>query len=78
VCEVGKYKPPQVPEFSAKPPPHQNRHFYDFNLAYENNSTVRNIDRIPEVVADLESQEVPNVTATARKHCVAQKTLEDR
>ena len=38
---------------------------------------MRNIDRIPEVVADLESQEVPNVAVTARKHCVAQKTLED-
>ena len=39
---------------------------------------MRNIDRIPEVVADLESQEVPNVAATVRKHCVAQKTLEDQ
>ena len=67
-----------VPEFSAKPPPHQNHHFYDFNLAYENNSTMRNINRIPEAVADLESQEVPNVAAIARKHCVVRKILEDR
>jgi hypothetical protein len=39
---------------------------------------MRNIDRIPEAIADLESQDVPNVAATARKHCVARKTLEDR
>ena len=39
---------------------------------------MRNIHRIPEAIADLESQEVPNVNATAEKYDVARKTLEDR
>jgi len=39
---------------------------------------MRNIDRIPEAIADLESQEVPNVKATAEKYDVARKTLENR
>ena len=38
---------------------------------------MRNIHRIPEAIADLESQEVPNVNATAEKYDVARKTLED-
>jgi hypothetical protein len=39
---------------------------------------MRNIDRIPEAIADLESQEVPNVKATAEKYDVTRKTLENR
>ena len=39
---------------------------------------MRNIDRIPEEITDLESQEVPNVKATAEKYDVARKTLENR
>ena len=39
---------------------------------------MRNIHRIPEAIADLESQEVPNVNATAEKYDVAYKTLEDQ
>jgi hypothetical protein len=37
-----------------------------------------NIDRIPEAVADLDTQEVPNVKATAEKYGVNRKTLENR
>ena len=39
---------------------------------------MRNIDRIPEAIADLESQEVPNVKATAEKYDVTRKTLENQ
>jgi predicted phage-related endonuclease len=39
---------------------------------------MRNIDRIPEAIADLETQEVPNVSATAEKYDVTRKTLENR
>ena len=39
---------------------------------------MRNIDRIPEAIADLESQEKPNVKATAEKYDVTRKTLEDQ
>ena len=37
-----------------------------------------NIDRIPEAIADLDTQEVPNVKATAEKYEVNRKTLENR
>ena len=36
-----------------------------------------NLDRIPEAIADLESQEVPDLTATAKKYSVVRKTLEN-
>ena len=39
---------------------------------------MRNIDRIPEAIADLDTQEVPNISATAEKHNVVRKTLENR
>ena len=39
---------------------------------------MRNIHRIPEAIADLESQDVPNVKATAEKYDVNRKTLENR
>ena len=39
---------------------------------------MRNIHRIPEAIADLESQEHPNVKATAEKYDVERKTLENR
>jgi hypothetical protein len=39
---------------------------------------MRNIDRIPDAIADLESQERPNVKATAEKYGVVRKTLENR
>ena len=39
---------------------------------------MRNIDRIAKTIADFESQEQPNVKATAEKYDVARKTLEDR
>ena len=37
-----------------------------------------NLYRIPEVIADLNTQEVPNVTATALKYELIPKTLENR
>ena len=37
-----------------------------------------NIDRIPEAITDLESQEFPNVSATAKKYGIVRKTLENR
>ena len=37
-----------------------------------------NIDRIPEAIADLDTQEVLNVKATAEKYKVNRKTLENR
>jgi hypothetical protein len=43
-----------------------------------NTDKMRNTDRIPNTIADLESQEYPNVKATAEKHRVARKTLENR
>ena len=39
---------------------------------------MRNLHRIPEAIADLESQVVPNVKATAEKYDVTRKTLENR
>lgn len=39
---------------------------------------MRNLHRIPEAIADLESQECPNVKATAEKYDLERKTLEDR
>jgi hypothetical protein len=36
---------------------------------------MRNIHRIPEAIADLESQDVPNVKATAEKYDVNRNTL---
>ena len=39
---------------------------------------MRNIHRIPEAIADLESQEVPNVKATIKKYNVTRKTLKDQ
>ena len=38
---------------------------------------MRNTQLILDAIADLESQEVPNVKATAEKHNVARKTLEN-
>ena len=38
---------------------------------------MRNIDRIPEAIADLKSQEKPNIKAIAEKYNVARKTLKD-
>ena len=37
-----------------------------------------NLDRIPEAIADLESQEVPDLTTTAKKYGLVRKTLENR
>ena len=37
-----------------------------------------NLDRIPEAIADLDTQEVPNVRETARKYGVVRKTLGNR
>ena len=37
-----------------------------------------NTNRIPEAIADLNSQRVPNVKATAEKYGVVRKTLENR
>jgi hypothetical protein len=39
---------------------------------------MRNIDRIPDAIADLESQERLNVKAAAEKYGVVRKTLENR
>jgi hypothetical protein len=39
---------------------------------------MRNIHRIPDAIADLESQKAPNVKATAEKYDVNRKTLENR
>jgi hypothetical protein len=39
---------------------------------------MRNIHRIPEAIADLESQDVPNVKATAEKYDVNRNTLGNR
>jgi hypothetical protein len=37
-----------------------------------------NLDRIPEAVADLDSQEVPNIRSMARKYGVRYKPLENQ
>ena len=37
-----------------------------------------NNDRIAEAIRDLDTQERPNVNATAKKHSVERKTLENR
>ena len=37
-----------------------------------------NLDRIPEEIADLDTQEVPNIRETARKYKVDRKTLGNR
>ena len=38
---------------------------------------MRNIDRIPKAIADLKSQEKPNVKAIAEKYNIVRKTLKD-
>ena len=67
-----------LPEFPAKMPPHQKCHFSTPPPQHWNQHNMRNIDRIPEAIADLESQEVPNVKATAEKYNVAYKILENQ
>ena len=37
-----------------------------------------NLDRIPEALADLETQEVPNIAETARRHGLVAYTLGNR
>ena len=37
-----------------------------------------NLDRIPEAIADLDIQAVPNVRSTAIKYRLIPKTLENR
>ena len=37
-----------------------------------------NINRIPEAIADLETQEVPDLTTIAEKYGVLRRTLENR
>jgi hypothetical protein len=39
---------------------------------------MRNIHRIPETIADLESQEFPNAKATAEKYDIGHKIFENR
>jgi hypothetical protein len=39
---------------------------------------MRNIHRIPETIADLESQEFPNIKATAEKYDIGCKIFENR
>jgi hypothetical protein len=39
---------------------------------------MRNIHRVPEAITDLETQERPNIKATAEKYKVERKTLENR
>jgi hypothetical protein len=39
---------------------------------------MRNLDRIAEAIADLDSQEVPNVKATAEKYDIERTTLANR
>ena len=67
-----------IPDFPAKMLPYQKCHFSTPLLQHWNQHNMRNIDRIPEEITDLESQEVPNVKATAEKYDVARKTLENR
>ena len=59
-------------------PPHQKCHILLHHTTHEKSNKMRNIDRIPEAIADLESQVVPNVKATAEKYDVTRKTLENR
>ena len=42
-----------------------------------NSNKMANTQRILGVITDLESQEVPNVKATAEKHNIKRKTLEN-
>ena len=37
-----------------------------------------NLDQIPEAIADLDMQEVPNIRETTRKYKVVHKTLGNR
>ena len=39
---------------------------------------MRNIEAIPKAIADLESQEYPNIKATTEKYRLTRKTLENR
>ena len=45
------------------------------NLPSSNNDIMSNADRIAAALADLESQVVPNYSATAKKHGVVRTTL---
>ena len=45
------------------------------NLPSSNNDIMSNADRIAAALADLESQVVPNYSATAKKHEVVYTTL---
>ena len=46
-----------------------------FNLATSTNDIMSNNDRIQAALADLESQEVPNYSRTAKEHGVGRTTL---
>ena len=39
---------------------------------------MRNIDRIPKAIIDLERQERPNISTTTKKYDVTRKILKDR
>jgi hypothetical protein len=43
-------------------------HIYPHNTTHSKRDKMRNIHRIPEAIADLDTQEVPNVKYTAEKY----------
>ena len=47
-------------------------------LRTSTNDKMPNLHRIPEVIADLETQEVPNITETVRKYDLVPYTLGNR
>ena len=55
--------------------PHQNFTFYLTILTTLKRNKMLNIDRIPEVITDLESQEFLNINIIAKKYSVIYKTL---
>ena len=63
--------------FPVKMPSHQKFHFLLHYQRYEITNKMLNIKRIPKAVADLDTQEVPNIKATAEKYSVTRKTLEN-
>jgi hypothetical protein len=52
--------------------------FAKSNHATSINDSMAHNARIAEAIADLETQDRPNIASTARKHQVAHTTLSDR
>jgi hypothetical protein len=68
----------RILEFPVTCAPHQNAHFFPTNPRFLIEHKMVNNARIIEALADLDTQEVPNFSATAEKYDVVRSTLTRR